>query len=302
MEAIVFDRFGGPEVLRVAQVDVPVPGAGQVRLRVRTAGVNPLDFKIRNGAMQQVFPTTFPAVPGLEAAGVVDEVGPGVTALAAGDEVIALTDTGAYAQYALATVAARKPAGLGWDEAAALPVAGETSQRVLELLAVKPGETLLVHGAAGAVGGLAVQLALAGGATVIGTASPVNHDYLRELGVLPVAYGDGLVARVRALAPQGVDAVFDAAGQGVLPHAIELRGGTTDRIVTIADPAAARLGVTFSAGGQARGEALAELARLAVAGTLRVAVAGTFSLAEAGRAQEQSATGHTRGKLVLRAQ
>ncbi len=300
MEAIVFDSFGGPEVLRLTQVDVPRPGPGQVRLQVRAAGVNQLDFKIRSGAVQQVFPTTLPATPGLEAAGVVDEVGAGVTGLTAGDEVIAFTETGAYAQYALATVAARKPAGLGWDEAAALPVAGETAQRVLDLLAVKEGETLLVHGAAGAVGGLAVQLAIARGATVIGTASPANHEYLRSLGVVPVAYGDGLVVRVQALAPHGVDAVFDTAGQGALPDSIQLRGGTTERIVTIADPAARQLGVTFSSGGQASAEGLAEHARRAVTGALRIAVAHTFPLIEAGKAQEHSATGHTRGKLVLR--
>ena len=300
MKAIVFDGYGGPEVLRVAQVDVPRPGPGQVRLRVRAAGVNQLDFKIRSGGLQQVFPTTFPATPGLEAAGVVDEVGPGVTELTAGDEVIAFTDTGGYAEYALATVVTRKPADLSWDEAAALPVAGETSQRVLDLLAVKAGETLLVHGAAGAVGGLAVQLAIARGAIVIGTASPANHEYLRSLGVLPVAYGDGLVARVHALTPQGVDAVFDAAGQNALPDSIELRGGTPERVVTIADPTAARLGVTFSSGGQGPAELLAEHARLAAAGTLRIEVAQTFRLAEADKAQQQSATGHTRGKLVLR--
>ncbi|GIF18996.1 NADPH:quinone reductase-like Zn-dependent oxidoreductase [Actinoplanes tereljensis] len=299
MEAIVFDSFGGPDVLRRAQSDPPHPGPGQVRLRVRAAGVNQLDFKIRAGWMQQVFPTVFPAIPGLEAAGVVDEIGPGVTGVAVGDEVFGPTDTGAYAEYALATVVARKPAGLSWADAAALPCAGETAERVLGLLAVGKGETLLVHGAAGAVGGLAVQLAQARGATVIGTASPANHAYLRELGVVPVSYGDGLVARVEALAPQGVDAVFDAAGQGALADSIALRGGTTDRIVTIADPAAAEFGVSFSATGSPSAEALAELARRAVAGELRVTVAETFPLAEAGRAQERSATGHTRGKLVL---
>jgi NADPH:quinone reductase-like Zn-dependent oxidoreductase len=300
MKAIVFDSFGGPEVLRIAEVEAPRPGPGQVRLQVRAAGVNQLDFKLRSGAMQQVFPITLPAIPGLEAAGVVDEVGPGVTGLSVGDEVIAFTDTGSYAQYALATVAAAKPAGLGWDDAAALPVAGETSQRVLDLLAVTEGETLLVHGAAGAVGGLAVQLAVARGATVIGTGSPANHLYLSSLGAVPVAYGDGLVARVQALAPRGVDAVFDAAGRGALPDSIELRGGTTDRIVTIADPAARQLGVVFSSGGQGTAEGLEEHARLAAAGTLRVTVAQAFPLAEAAKAQEQSATGHTRGKLVIR--
>ena len=291
MKAIVFDNFGGPEVLQVKEIDLPRPGPGQVRLRVRAAGVNQLDFKIRSGVMREVFPTTFPATPGLEAAGVIDEIGPGVTGWAVGDEVLAFTDTGAYAEYALATTVAPKPAGLSWDEAAALPVAGETSQRVLDQLAVKAGETLLVHGAAGAVGGVAVQLAIAGGATVIGTASPSNHDYLRSLGVIPVTYGEGLADRVRAIAPQGVDAVFDTAGQGALPESIELRGGTTDRIVTIADPAAASLGVSFSAGGPPR---------IVLAGGLRITVAATFPLAEAGRAQDQSATGHTRGKLVVR--
>jgi NADPH:quinone reductase-like Zn-dependent oxidoreductase len=299
MEAIVFETFGGPEVLRLGEVAVPEPGAGQVRLRVRAAGVNQLDFKIREGVMQAVFPTAFPAIPGVEAAGVVDALGEGVTGVAVGDAVIAHTVTGSYAQYALATVFAPKPAGLGWAEAAALPTAGETAQRVLDELGVKDGETLLVHGAAGAVGGIAVQLAVARGATVIGTARPANHEYLRAFGVTPVAYGAGLVERVRALAPHGVDAVFDTAGQGALPDSIALRGGTTDRIVTIADPRAREIGVRFSAGGPVDGAGLAEQARLVVAGALRVTVAQTYPLAEAARAQEQSATGHTRGKLVL---
>jgi len=299
MRAIVYDRFGGPDVLRAEQVTEPHPGPGQVRLRVRAAGVNPLDYKIRNGWLEAVFPVRFPVTPGLEAAGVVDEVGEGVTDLAVGDEVLALTDTGAYAEYALASVAARKPAGLGWDEAAALPTAGETAQRVLDLLAVGAGDTLLVHAAAGGVGGLAVQLARLRGAIVVGTASPANHAYLRELGAVPVAYGAGLVDRVREAAPRGVDAVLDAAGQDALPASITLRGGTTDRIVTIADPAASALGVTFSAEAKATGGLLAELARLATSGTLRVTVAGTFPLAEAGAAQARIADGHTRGKLLL---
>jgi NADPH:quinone reductase-like Zn-dependent oxidoreductase len=299
MEAIVFEQFGGPEVLRVAEVDLPQPGPGQIRLRVVSAGVNPVDYKIRNGWLAQVFPTTFPSTPGWEAAGVVDAVGEGVTGLAAGDEVFGFTDAGSYAAYALATVVARKPAGLGWDQAAALPVAGETAQRVLDLLGVKESETVLIHGAAGGVGGVAVQLAVARGATVIGTSSPANHDYLRSLGAIPVAYGDGLADRVRAVAPQGVDAVFDAAGQGALEASVELRG-TTDRIVTIADAVTAQqLGVVFSADGERSAEALAVLADLAASGGLRVEVAETFALADAGRAQERSATGHVRGKLLL---
>jgi NADPH:quinone reductase-like Zn-dependent oxidoreductase len=299
MEAIVFDRFGGPEVLRVAETAVPEPGTGQVRLRVVSAGVNPVDYKIRNGWLEAFFPAVFPVIPGWEAAGVIDAVGDGVTGLAPGDEVFGFTDTGAYAGYALATVVARKPEALGWDEAAALPVAGETAQRVLDLLGVSGGETVLVHGAAGGVGGLAVQLAVARGATVIGTASAENHEYLRSFGVIPVTYGDGLAERVRTVAPRGVDAVFDAAGHGAVQVSVELRGAT-DRIITIADGVAAReAGVVFSAGGERTAEALATMAALAVAGRLRVEVADTFPLAEAAKAQERSATGHTRGKLLL---
>ncbi|MEV6302768.1 NADP-dependent oxidoreductase [Actinoplanes sp. NPDC051861] len=299
MEAIVFDTFGGPEVLRAVQVELPSPGLGQIRLRVRAAGVNQLDHKIRNGWLEQVFPTRFPAIPGVEAAGVVDALGPGATGVVPGDEVLGFTDSGAYAEFALATVVVRKPAGLGWAEAAALPVAGETAHRVLDLLMVKDGETLLIHGAAGGVGGLAVQLAAARGVTVIGTASRANHDYLRELGAIPVEYGDGLVDRVRVVAPHGVDAAFDAAGHNVLPDSIELRGGTPHRIITIADASGPQFGVPFSASGERSRDVLAEHARLAAAGTLRVTVAQTFPLAEAAKAQEQSATGHTRGKLIL---
>ncbi|WP_262701071.1 MULTISPECIES: NADP-dependent oxidoreductase [Streptomyces] len=301
MKAIVYEEYGGPEVLRLKETEEPHPGPGQVRLKVMAAAVNPLDHKIRGGWMPQMGPAAFPAIPGIEAAGVVDEVGDGVTDVSVGDEVLGWTVTGAYAPYALATDVAPKPAGLGWETAAALPVAAETSARVLDLLGLKEGETLLLHGAAGAVGGVGVQLAVARGATVIGTASPANHDYLRSLGAIPVAYGEGLADRVRAVAPKGVDAVYDAAGQGALPVSIELRGGTADRVVTIADPAAADLGVTFSAGGGGRPvEAIAEYARLAAAGRLRVPVVRSFPLADAAAAHEQSETGHSRGKLILR--
>ncbi|MEU4494261.1 NADP-dependent oxidoreductase [Streptomyces sp. NPDC023998] len=300
MEAIVFEEFGGPEVLRLTEAAEPHAGPGQVRVTVKAAGVNPADYKIRYGWMQEVFPTSLPATLGLEFAGIVDEVGEGVNGAAVGDEVLGWTVTGAYAQYALAESFAPKPAGLGWAEAAALPVATETAQRVLDLLKVQAGETLLLHGAAGAVGAAATQLAVAAGVTVIGTASPAGHDYLRELGATPVAYGDGLAERVRAAAPQGVDAVFDAAGKWVLPLSIELRGGTTERIVTIADPEAQAHGVTFSGGGTERPEiALAGHARLAADGRLRIPVVEVFPLAEASKAHALSETGHVRGKLVI---
>ncbi|MFJ2672687.1 NADP-dependent oxidoreductase [Streptomyces sp. NPDC087525] len=283
----------------------PHAGPGEIRVAVKAAGVNPMDYKIRHGWMGQVFATPLPAVPGQEIAGVVDEIGAGVTDVAVGDDVLGWSTTGAYAQYALAETVVRKPASLGWAEAAALPVAGETAARVLDELALREGETLLLHGAAGAVGSVAAQLATARGAIVIGTASPANHEYVRSLGAVPVTYGDGLVERVRSVAPQGVDAVFDAAGMGALPDSIELRGGTTDRIVTIADQAAAELGVPFSAGmsgGAVAGRkhaGLAENARLAAEGALRLRIAGTYPLAEAAQAQQTSEEGHARGKLVI---
>jgi NADPH:quinone reductase-like Zn-dependent oxidoreductase len=298
MKAVIIDEFGGPEVLRVGDREMPEPDAGQVRVRVRAAGVNGVDAAIRSGDAQQMFPTKLPTVLGLEIAGVVDASGPNVDGLAVGDEVLGLADGGGYAEYALATTVAPKPAELGWAEAAALPVAAETALRVLNMLEVARDDTVLIHGAAGGVGTVAVQLALSRGATVIGTASEANHDYLREIGATPVVYGEGLVDRVRAVAPDGIDAVFDAAGQGALPDSIELRGGTS-RIVTIADPAAFRLGVTFSGEAAHDAGALAEVARQAADGRLRVTVGETYPLEEAPAAQESVATGHGRGKVVL---
>jgi NADPH:quinone reductase-like Zn-dependent oxidoreductase len=270
MKSVVIDEFGGPGVLHVADRELPEPGAGQVRVRVRAAGVNGIDGTIRSGAAQQMFPTELPAVLGIEVAGTI----------------------------ALATTVAPKPAELGWTEAASLPVAAETALRVLRLLEVTQGDTLLIHGAAGGVGTVAVQLAVARGATVIGTASEANHDHLRELGAIPMLYGDGLVERVRAAAPDGVDAVFDAAGRGALPDSIELRGGTS-RIVTIADPAAFGLGIPFSGDAARDAGDLAEVARQAADGRLRVTVAETYPLEEARAAHEAVATGHGRGKVVL---
>jgi NADPH:quinone reductase-like Zn-dependent oxidoreductase len=296
MKAMRIDTFGGPEVLHEAEVDTPEPGPGQLRVRVRTVGVNPFDGKVRSGAMAAMFSTPLPAILGLEVAGTVDAVGSEVRGFAVGDDVFGWADSGAYAEYALMSRVAIKPAGLAWDAAVALPVAGETAARVLDLLKVTSGETLLIHGAAGAVGTVAAQLAVARGATVIGTASAANHEYLAALGVLPTGYGAGLVERVRALAPGGVDAVFDVAGKGALPDSIELRGGT-DRIVTIADPAARGLGVTFSGGGYEVD--LAGLADSAVKGELVVAISGVYPLAAVATAHRVVDAGHARGKLVL---
>jgi NADPH:quinone reductase-like Zn-dependent oxidoreductase len=300
MKAVVFSEYGDPEVLHVADVDEPHPGAGQIRIAVRAAGVNPIDWKARSGATREVMPVSFPAIDGREAAGVVDEVGPGVTDVAVGDEVFGFAVGGAAAEHAILDDFARKPAGLSWEEAASLPVAVETSVRVFTVLGgVGEGQTIVVNGAAGAVGTAAVQLARVRGARVIGTASARNHDFLRSLGAEPTTYGPGLVERVRALAPDGVDLALDTAGQGGVPDLIELTGDPA-RVATIADFGAAALGVKVTGGGDFRAvEALGEAAELTDAGRLHMPVEQTFTFAQAGEAHRLSQDGHVRGKLVL---
>lgn len=298
MKAVQFDQFGGTAELHLADIETPQPGAGQIRVRVRAAGVNALDGKVRSGAMSAAFPTPLPAVPGYELAGVVDAVGDEVREVAVGDHVLGWSDTGAYAEYALATTVAIKPADLSWERAVALPIAGATAERVLDLLDIAEGEVVLMHGAAGAVGTVAVQLAVARGARVIATAGPANQSYLTSLGATATVYGEGLVERVTALAPGGIDAVFDVAGKGALEDSITLRRGI-DRIVTIADFRAHQLGITFASGPTERSSArLAQLARDAAAGTL-VTTVTTYPLEQAAAAQDASDAGHTRGKLVL---
>ncbi|MFE6050694.1 NADP-dependent oxidoreductase [Kitasatospora sp. NPDC056446] len=304
-KAIAFHEYGGADVLRPVDIEVPAPGAGQVRVAVRTVGVNPLDHKVRSGAMAEVFPVELPAVSGYELAGVVESVGEGVSGFAPGDEVFGAVMGGGYAEHALvpAAMLTRKPASLGWEEAAAVPVAAETSERALNVLGVRPGETLLVHGAAGGVGTVLLQFARARGITVVGTASEANHDHLRELGAIPVTYGEGLAERVRAVAPGGVDRVLDVAGLGgVLPLSIELTG-RADRVLTIADfEGAEKYGVLATGGADAEFHhqaAYAAALALHEAGTLRLPVHQVFPLAEAAEAQRVSEVGHLRGKIVL---
>ena len=298
MRAITFAEYGGPEVLQLKEVPAPEPGPGQVRVAVRRAGINPIDWKIRSGAMAGGAGLKAPQIPGLEIAGVVDAVGDGAE-FGIGDEVFGWSATGGYADFALGGAIVRKPADLSWDDAAALPVAGETALRVLRLLDVKAGELLVVHGASGAVGRFATQIAIALGATVIGTAGQHNLDEVKALGAIPVRYGDGWLERVREVADRPVDAVFDASGHGVLPESVELRG-SKDRIVTIADGAAFELGLPFSSGGQdgQTQEVLNEILGY-VRNGLRIAQGRTFPLEEAAAAQEESQNGHPGGKLTL---
>jgi NADPH:quinone reductase-like Zn-dependent oxidoreductase len=264
---------------------------------VRAAGVSLSDWKKRQGLMDPELPQTM----GYEAAGVVDEVGAGVTDVAVGDRVFGLSTEGAaQAELAVLSYYSPIPPSLGFAGAAALPAASETAARALDQLGVGRGGTLLVNGASGSVGSAAVQLAVVRGARVIGTAGPANHAYLRSLGAEPVAYGDGLVERVRALAPDGVDVALDVAGSGVLPELIGLAGGR-EHVVTIADFAGARAhGVRFSSGDGGRAVyVLAELGALVESGRFTLPVARTFPLAEIAQAHRVGEGGHVRGKLVL---
>ncbi len=299
MKAVQFSEYGGPEVLRVADVEEPHAGAGQVRIAVRGASVNPVDWKIRSGALQQFMPLELPSIPGSDVAGVVDEVGDGVTDVAVGDEVFGFAVGGATAEHAVLEHYATKPAGLPWAEAAGLPVAVETAVRTLDLLGLEPGQTILVNGAAGGVGTAAVQFARARGARVIGTASESNHEYLRTLGAEPTTYGDGLVERVRELAPDGVDLALDTAGRGALPALIDITG-SPEHVVTIADFSAAEHGVRVTTGADERSwQALGQAAQLSEAGKFTMPVAQVFPFDQAPEAHRISQGGHVRGKLVL---
>jgi NADPH:quinone reductase-like Zn-dependent oxidoreductase len=314
MRAVQFCAYGPPNVVHVAEVAAPHAGQGEIRIAVRASGFSVGETYIRSGMLRDVVPATFPFRTGFDAAGVVDEVGPGVTGTGAGDEVFGMTATalrGANAEYAVLVAWAPKPAGWSWEEAGGAAGSVETATRVLDRLAVGAGHTVLVQGAAGAVGSVAVQLATARGATVIGTASEHNHDFLRSLGATPTTYGEGLVERVRALAPFGIDAVFDCA-RGALPELIAIAGDPA-RVVTIADFAAAAHGVHLShaapAGGTGRTlgsgadplavHGLAVAVELAGQGRLRVPVAAAFPLAEAAAAHELAERRHARGKIVF---
>jgi NADPH:quinone reductase-like Zn-dependent oxidoreductase len=300
MKAVVFSEYGGPEVLRVADVAEPHPGPRQVRVAVRAAALNPIDWKMRSGMLSEVMPAQFPVIDGREAAGVVDEVGAEVAGAAVGDEVFGFSVGGAAAEHAILDDFARKPPGISFEEAAALPVAAETSVRVFTVLGgLHEGQTIVINGAAGGVGALAVQLARARGAHVIGTASESNHAFLRSLGAEPTTYGSGLADRVRALAPGGVDLAFDTAGKGGYDELIALTGDPA-RVATIADFGAAALGVKVTGGGDFRAtEALEEAAGLIETGRLQVTIAETFTFARAAEAHRASERGHVRGKLVL---
>jgi len=311
MRAVQFTRYGPPDVVHVAEVEEPHAGPGQVRIAVRASGLSPGETLVRSGAVRDAIPVEFPYRTGFDAAGVVDEVGEDVTGVAIGDEVFGMTTTtarGANADFTVLAHWAPKPAAWTWEEAGGAAGSAETATRVLDRLAVGDGHTLLVQGAAGAVGAVTVQLAVARGARVLGTASEHNHDFLRSLGAEPTTYGPGLPHRVHALAPSGVDAVVDCAG-GALPDLVTI-AGDAKRVVTIApDFTAAAHGVHLSHSAPA-GEVgtsadplavhgLTIAVALAAEGRLRIPVAAAFPLTEAAAAHALSETRHARGKIVL---
>ncbi|MGW5476460.1 NADP-dependent oxidoreductase [Streptomyces sp. NPDC004008] len=296
--AITFSEYGAPEVLRLTEVTAPEPGPGQVRIRVRAASVNPIDLKIRSGLMAGTVPARFPVIPGLDAAGVVDAVGEGADA-AVGDEVLGTAVGGSYSEYALLDRPVAKPASVSWEAAASLVTVARTASRVLAQLGVGEGQTLLIHGAGGSVGTAAVQLAVARGISVIGTAGEHDIERVTGLGATAVRYGDGWVKRVKDAAGRGVDFVFDASGAGVLADSVALTGDSA-RVITIADMSAAQHGVRFSAGSADQaGNSLPELVQSAAAGKLSVPIWRTYPLAEAAQAHTDLEARRNHGKAVL---
>ncbi|MFF5860136.1 NADP-dependent oxidoreductase [Streptomyces sp. NPDC012751] len=300
MKAAAFRAFGGPEVLELMELPTPEPGPGEVRVRVKAAGAQPTDCAVRQGWNPPGFTITFPHITGGDFAGVVDALGEGVTGFAVGDEVLGYRTQLTYAEYVVAPVdqIVRKPAALPWEVAGCLSASGQTAHTAIEILRVAEGETVLINGAAGGVGTVAVQLAVARGAKVIATAREENHAYLRELGAVPVAYGEGLIDRVREAAPEGVDAALDTASADGLRVAAELVKDK-DRVGTIfAFDVYRELGVRWI-GSQRSAERLAELAGLVADGKLAIHIRKTLPLAQAAEAHRELETGHGRGKIVL---
>lgn len=305
MKAVSYARYGGPETLEYGDVREPKVGPDAVLVKVRAAAVNPVDWKCREGYLDPILDAVFPVVPGWDVSGVVVQLGVSVAEYAVGDEVIGYVredflSRGTCAEYVAAPVRtlARKPRSLTWEEAAGLPLVGLTAYQVLyKALQVKRGETVLVHAAAGGVGSIAVQLARHLGARVIGTASEANHDFVRSLGGEPVTYGEGLLERVRGLAPEGVDAAFDTIGGATLKASANLLA-PEGRLVSVAD------GDVVGYGGRYHwvrpdAEDLTRLAELADQGVVSVHVSDTFPLERTADAHRLNQEGRTRGKIVV---
>ena len=298
MFALQFTEYGGPEVIRLGEAPEPHAGPGQIRIVVRAASVNPADWKFVSGMYAQGKPLEDTGYPGYDAAGVVDEVGEGVTGVNVGDDVFG-RGSHTQAEYAVLDAWALKPASVDWAVAAATGVVAETAERVLRLLGVTAGSTLFIDGGAGGVGSATTQIAKARGATVIASASEARQDYLREIGAIPVVYGEGIVDRVRALDAGKIDAVLDAVGKTPIEDLISL-APEPSQVVSIANFSAAAAGarVTGGAGDSQPMKALAEAADLLEQSKLVIKIQ-TFPFDRAAEAYQTSLDGHARAKLVL---
>jgi enoyl reductase len=300
-KTVVFDSYGDPDVLHIADMPTGDPGPGELLVAVAAAGVQPFDALFRSGGTRQFAPATFPQRLGNEFAGTVVGRGPDVDNFAVGDDVLGWADRRCYAEHVAvpAAQAVHKPASMPWPAAGVISASGQTASTALDVLDVRQGETLLVHAAAGGVGSYVVQLAVMRGATVIGTASGANHEYLEKLGAIPVSYGEGLSARVRALAPKGVDAALVAvATREAFATSAELVHAR-DRIGTIAfGPAAAEYGVRMISTERSSSR-LEYLVDAYAAGTLATEIQQAYPLRQAAEAHRAIETGHARGKLVL---
>jgi NADPH:quinone reductase-like Zn-dependent oxidoreductase len=305
-KAVRFDQYGDIDVLEVRDVERPGAGDGEVVVEVRAAGINPGEAAIRKGLMEDIFPSTFPSGQGSDFAGVVAETGSGVDGVSVGDEVIGFSDKRAsHAEYVVvpADNLTAKPAAVSWDVAGGLFVAGTTAYAAVRAVNLTAGDVVAVAGAAGGVGVIAVQLATAAGATVLGVAGPSNDEWLRTHNVIPVNYGDDLAARLRAASPSGrVDAFLDFFGGGYVELAVDELGVAPARVDTIIDFAAAEKFKVQTAGNAdaADADVLAELAALVANGKLDVPIADVYPLDDVRKAYRTLEQRHTRGKIVLR--
>ncbi|KNB51015.1 NADP-dependent oxidoreductase [Streptomyces caatingaensis] len=300
MKAAAINSHGGPEVVELLDIPTPQAGPGQVRVRVRAAGIQPFDCAVRRGLPVRGGDPDFPKRIGNDFAGVVDQVGEGAEGFPVGSEVLGWCLMACHAEYVVVPTEqiVAKPAMMPWEAAGAFAASAQTASTAVEDLAVRAGDTLLVHAAAGGVGTVAVQLAAALGATVVGTASPRNHDYLRALGAVPVAYGDGLVERVRAVAPAGVTAVLDCAGRGSLDSSAPLLA-RSGRMGTVVDFDRADAVGALKISTRRSAERLGALTDLCARGALRIEVSAAFPLDRAADAHRAVETGHARGKVAI---
>jgi NADPH:quinone reductase len=301
--AVRFDRYGGREVLYVADIDMPSPGPGEVVVEVRAAGINPGEAGIRSGAMHEMFPATFPTGEGSDLAGVVTTVGPDVTEFAVGDEVLGFSfRRSSHATHTAVPVnqLIRKPPQLSWEVAGSLYVVGATAYAAVRSVAPQPGDTVAVSAAAGGVGSLVVQLLVLRKARVLGIAGPANAEWLRARGVTPIAHGDGLAARLREAAPDGIDAFIDLFGPDYVQLAVDL-GVAPERIDTIiAFQKAGEVGAkTEGSVDASTPEVLTEIAGLVATGAVEFDIAATYPLDQVADAFEELEKRHTHGKIVL---